>query len=232
MTIIRRMDSAFSGGNSDTLPVFTPGPGLSGAVHRWVAAEQSGTDLTAVSANKGGLDLTTTSLDTRPKLTTVFGVKAVTHDGVDDILYPVGALASNIQTMVLIARVTGPNTVEQGVLNSGGNYLTATVGTPPVLKGFSAGGTTVFSAKDPSQPLFHVIALIGNAATRAFYIDGEYKALNGTGQNTNLNIGRGSTSGYGKLDWLECTTFASALSLADLDKLRAAAKINYRTLIA
>ncbi len=232
MTIIRRMDSTFSGGNSASLPIFTPGPGLAGAVHRWVAAEQTGTSLSAVSANTGTLSLTSTSTDTRPVLSTVSGVKAISHDGVDDILYPVGALEANLQTIVMIARVTGPNTAEQGLVNSGGSYLTATTGTPPVLKGFSTGGSTVFSTKDPSQPLFHVVALIGNATTRAFYIDGEYKALSGTGKNTNLNIGRGSTTGYGKLEWLECTTFASALVLADLDKLRTAAKINYRTLIA
>jgi hypothetical protein len=231
MTIKRTFATNFAGGNSASLKYLDHSVGVAGCNHRWLAVRQSqadGATLTSFAPSIGTLPLSANG--TAPTMQTdEYGNRCVRFDGVDDILSAGGL--SDVQTIVVVARVKAVTGTDQGIFHSGGTYMRRNTSSTTSVT--VTGTSTKFPAVNPTQPLYHVFALAATSALSRYAVDG-VSAENGasTGVHTEVTLGRSSTATFGNLDVYEAFTFPTALTLSDFTAVRAAMTAKYGVALA
>ncbi|MGO4143811.1 hypothetical protein AB4Y77_01890 [Paenarthrobacter sp. YAF11_1] len=231
MTTKRTFANNFAGGDSASLDYLSHSTGVAGYTHRWLAARQSPADGAALSAftpTTGTLALS--SNGTAPTMQTdEYGNRCVRFDGVDDILSASGL--SDVQTLVVVARVKAATGVEHGVFHTGGTYLKRTTADTSAIT--ISGTTSKFVSVNPNGPLYHVFSLAATSTTSRYAIDGTAAEVGAsTGVHSQVTIGRASTAIFGNLDVYEVITYPTALSLGNLTSIRAAMAARYGSALA
>jgi hypothetical protein len=228
MTVKRSFATNFTGGNSASLPFLNHSVGVAGCNHRWMAVRQSPADgaaLASFAPTVGTIPLS--SNGTAPTMQTdEFGNRCVRFDGVDDILSAGGV--SDVQTIVVIARVKAATGTDQGIVHAGGAYANRT--TTDTTRILVTGQSAKFAAANPNQPKYHMVAIAANGATSRYAVDGVSAEIGATtGVLSEVTLGRASTAIFGNIEVYEAFTFPTGLTLADLTAVRAAMTAKYGT---
>lgn len=212
------------------LPFIDYSVGVVGANHRWIADRQTpanGAVLTNFTPSVGNVDLV--SSGTAPTMQTdEFGNRCIRFDGVDDVL---GATLSDMQTVVLVARIKAATGTDEGIFHTGGTYIRR--GTTDAMAITVTGTSSKFPAVNPNGPKYHVIQLAATSSLSRYAVDG-VAAENGasTGVHSQFTIGRAGTYKTGYMEAYEAFGFPQALTLAEMANVRAAMIARFGSAIA
>ncbi|MEV7606127.1 hypothetical protein AB0N65_11870 [Paenarthrobacter sp. NPDC089322] len=231
MTTKRTFATNFTGGDSASLKFLDHSTGVAGYTHRWLAQRQTPADAAVLSAftpTTGTLALSANG--TGPTMQTdEYANRCVRFDGVDDILTASGL--SDVQTLVVVARVKAASGTEQGIFHTGGTYAKRTTADTTALT--ISGTSSKFVSVNPNQPKYHVFSLAATSTTSRYAIDGTAAEVGAsTGVHSQVTIGRASTAIFGNLDVYEVITYPTALSLTDLTSIRTAMGARYGAALA
>jgi hypothetical protein len=231
MTIVERRDYTATGGNSATLPILSPGLGVSGVLNRWVGRMLPASGSVAEwSPYTGTVKLTQTSATLQPTVATVSGYRVLHTDGVDDVIGS-NSLTPAKAVTVLLRMLTAPGTTKGMFAWNGGYVQRGSTGTTSSVR---TGATNLTQTTGADQPLFHTLTVINDFAggVGATVIDGDYGVQATDRENDNLILGRGSVASFGSIEVLDVTMWGRALTQAECQTVRASYQAAYPGLVA
>lgn len=232
MTIVRQLNTAFTGGDSDLLPFFEHGTGSDTVTSRWLAKRQAPADgetLPAFTPSEGTISLASSG---GPIMATdEYGSRVVRFDGVDDAV--TAAQLEGVGAITLICRVLAPEGTRQGILHTAGSYIRRGEETPSQAAVLTTGGSAQYPLVELDGPLYHVVSLAADGSNSRYDIDGVTGTIiGGTALNTEVTFGRAGTTNFGRIDVLEGFVSTAALTLAQMASVRTAMKDHYGDLLA
>lgn len=209
-TVVKSLKTNFTGGNSATLPFFTPSAGAPGYSRRWIIGQQSGADGSAVAAvtpQTGTTSLTQATGANQPVYGLTDGYKVLRLDGVNDTI---GATPlAGYKTLTVLVRNTAAAGVAGGIVNAGANIIRRTNETPPRIGvAIGASATTFFTVGATNG--WHLMTFVSDGAAGGFYFKGVWTPLVGTVLHTAFTLGLYGAS-YGAIEFLQGITWDAAL---------------------
>lgn len=238
MTIIKRAKNPIVGPNVGLHPVFTPGTGVPGAAHRWIASQVAGVngdDVASWAPSLGTAPLAQATATLKPKLIIEDGIKRIRFDGVDDYLSAAGLTAWNSAIVILRMRTDATLGVNHGILAGGsGGDVGITRATNNALGVFWTGARQTTAVGPFPNGEWQCVTirntdLDARAERNGVAASDTTTSAAGVSTVASLEIGRRNTA-YGAVEIAEISLFPAAMTNEQMAAARATAIYNYPTL--